>query len=79
MNIVRVLPQNAANPQQASGSQASGSQASGSQANGTQVEDRVHRPANAFILYRRDRQEQIRAQNPELTNCQICELDIFAK
>jgi HMG (high mobility group) box len=38
----------------------------------------IRRPANAFILYRLENQSKVRAENPGLHNCKICELKITA-
>lgn len=34
---------------------------------------KVPRPLNSFILYRKDRQEIVKEEHPDLTNNQICE------
>jgi hypothetical protein len=69
MNLVRISPSGETN----------GLEVSTSEANDTEDNGHVRRPPNAFILYRRDHQGRVRAENPELRNCEICKFDIFAK
>jgi hypothetical protein len=45
----------------------------------TEKKDKIPRPANAFILYRKAHHEFVKAENPGISNNDICKLSCFTK